>query len=199
MKKTLAVLTIFALLVSAGCANQKSEINAADSETFVPVAASATPETAQGPDIKPEAANPQGTDRPSESGGPSEPNNPSEHDNQDIIADVDLTVLSSTMVYAEVYNMMMEPESYVGKVIKLQGLYYSGYYEPTSQYYHFVIISDATACCAQGLEFVWLGEHAYPEDYPEGDTEIGVIGIFESYEEEGNTYYRIITEKVEVL
>lgn len=33
--------------------------------------------------------------------------------------DVDLTTLSSTMVYSEVYNMMCEPDRYLGKRIKM--------------------------------------------------------------------------------
>ena len=37
---------------------------------------------------------------------------------------VDLTRLSATMVYAEVFNMMVEPENYVGKTIKMNGLFY---------------------------------------------------------------------------
>ena len=35
--------------------------------------------------------------------------------------DVDLTTLSSTMVYSEVYNMMCEPDRYLGKRIKMNG------------------------------------------------------------------------------
>ena len=31
--------------------------------------------------------------------------------------DVDLTVLSSTMVYSEAYNMMYYPENYIGKTV----------------------------------------------------------------------------------
>lgn len=113
--------------------------------------------------------------------------------------DVDLTKLSSTMVYGEVFNMMSEPESYAGKTIKARGQYYANYYEPTSQYYHFVIIQDAAACCAQGLEFVWLGEHAYPEDYPKDNTLIEIAGVWESYEEDGQTYYHIKTESVKAV
>ena len=37
--------------------------------------------------------------------------------------DVDLTALSSTMVYAEVYNMITAPEQYRGKVVKMEGLF----------------------------------------------------------------------------
>ena len=35
--------------------------------------------------------------------------------------DVDLTRLSSTMVYSEVYNMMYAPDDYIGKTIKMTG------------------------------------------------------------------------------
>ena len=36
--------------------------------------------------------------------------------------DIDLTALSRTMVYSEVYNMMMTPENYIGKVVRMNGL-----------------------------------------------------------------------------
>ena len=35
--------------------------------------------------------------------------------------DVDRTTLSSTMVYSEVYNMMSEPDGYLGKTVKMDG------------------------------------------------------------------------------
>lgn len=113
--------------------------------------------------------------------------------------DVDLTELSSTMVYGEVYNMMSIPEKYVGKTVKMSGYYNASYYEATKQYYHFVIISDATDCCAQGLEFMWTGEHTYPEDYPQNDTQIEITGVFESYKDGEQTFYRIVTNEIKIL
>lgn len=113
--------------------------------------------------------------------------------------DLDLTALSSTMVYAEVNHMMLEPDTYVGKRIKLSGRYYATYDDQMEQHYHFIIISDATACCAQGLEFVWNGEHSYPEDYPADETEIEIIGIWEHYEENGNEWYRIRSDSLHIL
>lgn len=112
---------------------------------------------------------------------------------------VDLTQLSSTMVYAEVYNMMMTPEDYVGRTVKTTGLYYASYNPDLDVYYHFVIIEDATACCVQGLEFILSGEHTYPDDYPADETAVEVSGIWGSYEEEGNTYYYIAADDVTVL
>ena len=105
---------------------------------------------------------------------------------------VDLTALSSTMVYAEVFNMMMEPERYIGRTIKMKGIYYSSYYNVTQKDYHYIIITDAAACCAQGLEFVCLDDNSYPED----DTEIEVTGIYKSYKEEGITFYYIETDEI---
>jgi len=67
--------------------------------------------------------------------------------------DLDLTRLSSTMVYSEVYNMRYDPEPYYGKVIRIEGLF-SAYENPmTGEPYFNCIIPDATACCSQGLQF----------------------------------------------
>lgn len=35
--------------------------------------------------------------------------------------DLDLTELSSTVVYSEVYNMLIKPDDYKGKIIKMKG------------------------------------------------------------------------------
>ena len=106
--------------------------------------------------------------------------------------DVDLTKLSSTMVYSEVYNMMASPDNYTGKTVKMNGAF--AYYEDpeTKAQYFACIIADATACCSQGLEFILTGEHTYPNDYPELNSEITVTGTFETYEENGYNYCRLV-------
>lgn len=118
-------------------------------------------------------------------------------------AEVDLTVLSSTMVYAEVYNMLYnDPESYLGKTVRVRGefsiyqLVVDGVLQPAPVAYA-CIIADATACCAEGMEFVLEGDLTYPDDYPELGTEITVIGEFQSYEENGMTGYHLINARLE--
>ena len=110
--------------------------------------------------------------------------------------DVDLTRLSSTMVYSEVYNMMYAPDDYIGKTIKMTGQFV--YYEnpDTKDQYFACIIGDAMACCSQGLEFVMEGDLAYPDDYPELGAEITVIGEFQSYEENGMTWYHLVNARL---
>lgn len=113
--------------------------------------------------------------------------------------DVDLTKLSSTMVYSEVYNMMSKPEDYVGKTIKIEGSYYASYWKETGKYYHCVLISDATACCQNGIEFVWDNDtHVYPDEYPPNDTVIELTGVFGLYEEDGQSYCYLKTDDITV-
>lgn len=110
---------------------------------------------------------------------------------------VDLTKLSSTMVYSEVYNMMYTPNDYIGKTVRMSGMFVAYTNQDESQYYPAVIIADATACCSQGLEFVLEGNPSYPEGYPEMGTEITVVGIFETYEEDGNIYCRLQNAEIQ--
>lgn len=114
--------------------------------------------------------------------------------------DYDLTSMSSDMVYATVYQMMTNPDKYVGKVFKMNGTFYSSYYKSTDKYYHYCIIQDATACCAQGMEFVWDDDsHVYPDDYPVENSNIVVTGVFETYREDGdkNLYCRLSDASME--
>lgn len=122
--------------------------------------------------------------------------------NDSVIIDYDLTNMSSDMVYAIVYQMMVDPDAYIGKTFRMEGMYYAVYYEPTGKYYHYCIIQDALACCAQGMEFVWGdGSHVYPDEYPKENTKIVVQGTFETYREDGddNLYCRLKDATMEVI
>ena len=112
--------------------------------------------------------------------------------------DIDLTSLSSTMVYSEVYNMMYEPENYVGKTIKMDGLFTAYHDESTGNYYFACIIQDATACCAQGMEFILTEDHSYPDDYPEEGEQITVVGVFDTYMESDYTYCILTNAKLDL-
>ena len=115
--------------------------------------------------------------------------------------DYDLTAMDGDLVYASVYQMMVDPEVFEGKVIKMSGRYYASFYDPNNRYYHYVIIEDAMACCAQGMEFVWDdGNHVYPDEYPEDNTYVEVVGTFETYEEsDGQIYCRLRDASFKVL
>lgn len=106
--------------------------------------------------------------------------------------DVDLSVMDSDMIYATVYQMMSDPEQYVGKTFRIEGKFYVTYDEMTKNQYYYCVIKDATECCAQGLEFVWGdGSHIYPDEYPTDGTEVVVDGTFELYMENNSRYCRL--------
>ena len=106
--------------------------------------------------------------------------------------DVDLSVMDSDMIYATVYQMMSDPEQYVGKTFRIEGKFYVTYDEMTKNQYYYCVIKDATECCAQGLEFVWGdGSHIYPDEYPTDGTEVVVDGTFELYMENDSRYCRL--------
>ncbi len=160
MKKTILILFIaLALLPLSGCGSKA----APDQPAF-----SATPSAAIAPA---QAETPES--------GASDP----------YTIDVDLTQLSSTMVYSEVYAMVYDPGQYTGKTVKMHGLFATQEYNGERLYA--CIVQDAAACCAQGLEFEMAEDLAFPDDYPEPDTEITVVGTFDSYKEEVDGKYYI--------
>lgn len=105
--------------------------------------------------------------------------------------DIDLTDKSATIIYSEVYNMMVSPDDYVGKKIRVNGSFAMYQDETTDKKYFACIIADATACCSQGLEFSCKDKLTYPDDYPEDGGNITVEGVFETYTEGENIYCQL--------
>lgn len=119
---------------------------------------------------------------------------PESQESPTVSVDVDLTTLSSTMVYAEVFNMMMSPDDYIGKTIRMTGIF-TVYQDPeTKQIYCGVTVEDATACCAQGFDLAIPEECSYPQDYPAPESEITVVGTLQAdrtLEEYGMIFLRL--------
>lgn len=116
--------------------------------------------------------------------------------------DIDLNNLNANVVYAQVFQMMTEPDKFIGKRIRMSGQFnvyaaQEGNPSGVTEYYA-IIIADAQACCQQGIEFVWPG-HTYPEGFPEVKSNASVTGIFEVYEENGKKYCRLVADTVEPL
>ena len=120
-------------------------------------------------------------------------------DESPVSVDLDLSVMSSTIVYAEMYNIQFDPGQYLGKVIRLRGLY-SYYREPsTGVSYYACVVPDATACCMQGMEFVPAIEPKDPDHFLEDSADITVTGRLEIYVDEGRSYLHLVEAEVEVI
>ena len=104
--------------------------------------------------------------------------------------DTDLSAMSDTMAYAELVNMVNEPDKYNGKVVKIKGVFAVA--SENGNNYFACMLTDATACCSQPLEFVLSDKSLkYPADYPSVDSLITVVGKFGTYNEGANVYYRL--------
>lgn len=87
--------------------------------------------------------------------------------------DFDLTKMNANMVYAQVFNLMLEPQKFGGKTFKIKGNFIK-VNGPDGQPSYAVIIKDALACCQQGLEF----KYDFAGKEPVVDQEITVIGKY---------------------
>ncbi len=111
--------------------------------------------------------------------------------------DLDLTKMSATMIYSTMFDMLIMPEDYVEKSIKVKG-WFQTYTDPqTAELYYAVVVPDATACCQQGLEFVWPGNHSYPDDFPKTGQDITITGLYKLIETDGVTYNYLEASNVE--
>ena len=99
--------------------------------------------------------------------------------------DIDLSELSVNMVYSEVYNMMYSPEEYDGKTVRISGLFSAIYENVEENDLRFTCqISDATACCSIGIEFIPDSSLVFPDDFPIDYTRITVRGTLKARQEE---------------
>lgn len=112
--------------------------------------------------------------------------------------DVDLTRMSSTMVYGQVYDMLVDPDAYLGKRVRMSGAFTTFVDTATEQTYYAVLIADATACCAQGFEFVWPEGHEPSDTDPQEGDSVIVTGLLETYLEGDIRYCHLRAETVEL-
>ncbi len=115
--------------------------------------------------------------------------------------DFDLTKMNANIVYAQVFEMMIEPEKYQGKRIKMRGNF--EIFKNTAEIAkiagspesYSVIISDALACCRQGISF----HYDFKDGAPAKGCEITVTGTFVMSELDSGIGYNFVqAEKVEM-
>lgn len=87
---------------------------------------------------------------------------------------IDISTLSGTAAYAQVYGIISESKRYEGKTIKLKGTFQT--YSENGKTYFACIVSDTAGCCVQGLEFEPLKKYSYPKDFPKPEETITVKG-----------------------
>ena len=97
--------------------------------------------------------------------------------------DIDFTIMSDTMVYAALLNVMRNAINHEGQTIRIRGSHqvitWGGDYRV-----HFVVVQDQTGCCPQRMEFRRSGNYVFPDDYPPDNVMIELTGVFTRGEHE---------------
>ena len=128
-----------------------------------------------------------------------DPNLKSDNSNAALAPDIDLTKMSVTMIYSQIFNMLIMPEEYVDKIIKVRGAFEIYPNENNEIDFFTLTVMDATACCKEGIDFIWAGNHTYPDDYPEQGQEITITGTYKSFEnEDGVTRNYLLISSLEM-
>ena len=107
------------------------------------------------------------------------------------VDEIDLTMMSPTMLFAEVVNMTRTPKKYDGAMVTLRGgLMILAVDLETGVGSYSCYVEDATKCCQRGIGFTI--------DRPLEDTsilvegsEVIIKGTFEIYEMGGRNFVRI--------
>ena len=102
--------------------------------------------------------------------------------------DVDLTTMSSTMVYSYVYDMLSHPSDYKGQMVRMDGDS-----NTTHGGTHSCIVYDALGCCTEGIEYILPEEEEYQDD----GTKITVVGRFATYKKGEGTYFVLVDSVLE--
>ena len=131
--------------------------------------------------------------------------NDTDGDEETEAVDLDLSNFSSNMLYAEINNMMLTPEEYNGKTIKLAGEFldvpkdYDENGQPISdERSYYCIISDAMACCSVGIELLLINEINDREEYIGSGSKIEVTGTCKIFNEKSSliTHIQLVDAKI---
>jgi hypothetical protein len=108
----------------------------------------------------------------------------------------DVIEIGEKMFVGQINDIYSNPEDYLGKTIRYEGLYtyYSNNYDDTR---YDCVIRYGPGCCGNdgevGLEIAWPGDMPVENDWVE------VTGVVENYEENGWQYLRLRADSLKVL
>jgi uncharacterized membrane protein YcgQ (UPF0703/DUF1980 family) len=110
--------------------------------------------------------------------------------------------IKEKMFIAQTNDVYLNPEEYLGKTIKLEGIFMPVQYEGHEDPYCFVI-RYGPGCCGNdgnaGFEVVWETQSETEKSYPETDAWVEAAGTLKTYEEDGYPYLYLALTSLNVL
>lgn len=104
-------------------------------------------------------------------------------------ADIDLCSENRDNDYNSFLKLLINPEDFDGKTVKLHGTFSIN--KNGGKNYYICSPSTKSGSASQGMEFTLSKDYKYPDDFPAPGEEITIFGKFEFYEEYHKSYCRI--------
>jgi uncharacterized membrane protein YcgQ (UPF0703/DUF1980 family) len=105
-------------------------------------------------------------------------------------SDNDTVVITEKMFIAQVNDVYLNAEDYLGKTIKLEGIFKSEQYYDDEEPYRFVL-RYGPGCCGTdgnaGFEVRW--DENKTQSYPTAESWVSATGVLKLYSEGGNYQY----------
>ncbi|MDR2808205.1 MAG: metal ABC transporter permease [Spirochaetaceae bacterium] len=112
------------------------------------------------------------------------------------LTDESLIEIKEKMFIAQTNDVYLNPEDYMGKTLKLEGLFKSLSYEDSSADYYFVL-RYGPGCCGNdgsaGFEVAWDGT------FPQEDDWVEAVGELSAYQEDGYSYLYLALSSLKIL
>jgi uncharacterized membrane protein YcgQ (UPF0703/DUF1980 family) len=107
--------------------------------------------------------------------------------------------IKEKMFIAQTNDVYLNPEDYMGKTIKVEGLFKSEQYVENAPPYCFVL-RYGPGCCGSdgnaGFEVAW---DKTDKSYPNDDDWVEAVGVLQTYEEDGYPYLYLALSSLNVL
>lgn len=110
--------------------------------------------------------------------------------------DTDLSPLDANMAYAALVDISSSAYDHEGEVIRITGKFSWYTDESTGEKQYGCVVSDATACCTQGIYFVPADSGFLPEKALKENQEITVTGKFDVAQGSNYEYYRLVNSVI---
>lgn len=103
---------------------------------------------------------------------------------EEVPIDIDFTRMNKTIQTSAAYRLMANPSQYVGKTIRMSGMFLTRVDKKDGKrYYGCEFMDPGCSCCAPGvMEFVPKEKYKWPTDFPDEESLVKVTGRLEMYE-----------------
>jgi len=103
------------------------------------------------------------------------------------------------MFIAQINDIYMNTDEYIGKEIMLEGMFMPSYYEPTDSMYYMVARYGPGCCGYDGIAGFEVAFDHLGIGTPESNDWVEAVGTLERYEELGQTFLHLVLSSLRVL